>query len=115
MKSAKYYTQEINELVVELSEDQRKKLKVFIKKSVFIKWSKKDFFGFYDNEYYENKKKIFDEELKELLTIFNQEQRVVLITLLGKMQNELERQFFRNWGYEEGRDKNPDFRPLKKK
>lgn len=113
MKSAKYYTQEINELVVELSEEQRKKLKTFIKKSVFMKWSRTNFFGEIDDAYFMNKRRIFDDELQELLKIFNQEQRVKLMTIIGKLKDELERQWFRGWGYQEGKERNPDFKPLK--
>jgi hypothetical protein len=113
LKSAKYYTQEMNDLVVELSEEQRRELKRFIKRSVFIKWSRKDFFNEEDNDYFMTKRRKFDEELQELLKIFNQEQRVRLMTLLGKLKDELERQWFRNWGFQEGKERNPDFKSLK--
>ena len=107
LKSVKYYTEEINDLVVELSEEQKIKLKKFIRKSIFIKWTNFN----YDNYYSTKKRKKFDEDMNKLLKIFNYEQQMKLIELITKLENELERQWCRNWGYDGLND--PDFRPLK--
>jgi len=97
LKTNKFYKKELFEILSDLTNEQKKQLKKYVKNSVFVEWTHFD--TDITEEFIRDEK--VDKEKEELLNIFDPEQRKKLELLLNRMEESIKDEVMKDgseWG-----------------